>query len=89
MEFEQLNGRYLRLRQELASAYAARPWHDGHIDRLANDLASIERQLSAAAPSRAQKIEVRLPSVHGDGQAIGAQPFGENPAVLWKMFGFR
>lgn len=48
MDFEQLNGRYLRLRQELASAYAARPWHDGHIDRLANDLASIERQLSTA-----------------------------------------
>lgn len=49
MEFEQLTGRYRRLRQELANAYAARPWHYGRIVRLVNDLASIERQLSNAS----------------------------------------
>lgn len=48
MEFKQLTGRYSRLKQELADAYDARPWRDGHVDRLANDLASIERQLSNA-----------------------------------------
>ena len=47
MEFDQLAGRYIRLKQELAAAYSALPWRDGHIDRLADDLASIERQLSA------------------------------------------
>lgn len=50
MEFDQLTGRYIRLKQELAAAYSALPWRDGHIDRLADDLASIERQLSATKP---------------------------------------
>lgn len=48
MQFEQLTGRYIRLRQELESAYAELPWRDGHIDRLASELASVERELSIA-----------------------------------------
>ena len=47
MEFDQLTGRYIRLKRELAAAYSARPRRDGHSDRLADDLASSERQLSA------------------------------------------
>ena len=49
VEFDQLTGRYIRLKQELAAAYSARPRRDDHIDRLADDLASIERQLSATS----------------------------------------
>jgi len=48
LALEQMTGHYVRLRQELATAYVARPWHSGHIDRLANDLATIERQLAIA-----------------------------------------
>ena len=45
MQLEPLMGRYFRLKQELAIAYRARPWHSGTIDRLANDLAATERAI--------------------------------------------
>lgn len=48
MEVDQLSGRYVRLKQELATAYVASLWRDGLIDRLANELASVERQLLVA-----------------------------------------
>ncbi|HWH83577.1 MAG TPA: hypothetical protein VNU71_15200 [Burkholderiaceae bacterium] len=54
MALEQLMGRYFRLRQELAMAYNAQPWHSARIDRLANDLALTEREIAAAAPSDEQ-----------------------------------
>jgi hypothetical protein len=46
MTTEQLTGRYLRLKQELAAAYREQPWQSAQIDRLANDLADTERQLA-------------------------------------------
>lgn len=46
MNIDQLTGRYARLRHELETAYAASPWHDAHISRLADDIVWIERQLS-------------------------------------------
>ena len=46
MNIDQLTGRYARLKDELERAYATSPWHDAHIDRLVDDLVSIERQLS-------------------------------------------
>lgn len=46
MNIDQLTGRYTRLKDELETAYATSPWHDAHINRLADDLMSIERQLS-------------------------------------------
>jgi len=46
MNTDQLTKRYARLKAELETAYATSPWHDGHINRLADDLVSIERQLS-------------------------------------------
>ena len=49
MKFAQLTGHYIRLKQKLATAYYALPWHGDHIHRLANDLASIELQLSAVS----------------------------------------
>ena len=48
MTNEQLIGKYGRLRNELAAAYAEPAWHlgrTGRIDRIANDLAEIERSL--------------------------------------------
>ena len=46
MNIDELTGRYARLKDELETAYATSPWHDAHINRLADDLVSIERQLS-------------------------------------------
>jgi hypothetical protein len=50
MELEQLMGRYFRLKQELAQAYRAQPWHGPRADRLAEDLAATERQIAALQP---------------------------------------
>ncbi len=46
MTLDQLMGRYFRLKQELSIAYLARPWHTQLIDRLANDLATTEREIA-------------------------------------------
>lgn len=47
MTLDQLIGRYFRLRQELAIAYAQKPWHAPRIDRLANELSETERLIAA------------------------------------------
>lgn len=49
MTFVQLMGRYQRLKRDLATAYNARPWHSAHINRLADDLLAIERELQEMA----------------------------------------
>ena len=45
MSHDELIGTYMRLRQELALAYAAPSWNKRQIDRLANDIARIERAI--------------------------------------------
>lgn len=52
MEMDQLMGRYLRLKQELAIAYKAQPWHSGRISRLANDIARAETEIAALEHAR-------------------------------------
>ena len=49
MEVDQLSGHYVRLKQELATAYGASAWRDGHIDRLVNELATVEHKLLVAS----------------------------------------
>lgn len=46
-----LQQEYARLRAQLAEAYDAPVWQTGRIDRLANALAAVERQLAAQAPA--------------------------------------
>lgn len=51
MTNQQLVCKYLRLRGELASAYAAEPWKScrlGHIERVSRELATVEHALEAA-----------------------------------------
>ncbi|MDE2093406.1 MAG: hypothetical protein KGI87_06100 [Burkholderiales bacterium] len=55
MELEQLMGRYHRLKQELAAAYKTQPWHAARIDRLADDLAAAEREITALQPHEARR----------------------------------
>jgi hypothetical protein len=61
MDQEQLMGRFVRLKHELSTAYAAQPWHSGLIDRIADDLAETERQIAAAHPTDEQAGESMLP----------------------------
>ena len=60
MDLEQLMGRYFRLKQELAIAYKAQPWHSGRIDRLADELAATEREIAARQPADEQWNEPLL-----------------------------
>ena len=46
MTLDQLMGRYFRLQQELAIAYAQKPWHGTLIDRIATDLSHTERLIA-------------------------------------------
>lgn len=50
MQFEQLMGRYSRLRRELADAYTAMPWNVRWIDRLADEVAATEREMASHQP---------------------------------------
>ena len=47
MTLDQLMGRYFRLKQELAIAYAQKPWHVPRIDRLASELSETECLIAA------------------------------------------
>ena len=51
MNRDQLMGKYFRLQQALSVAYLAQPWHPERVDRLANDLAAVERQIAAIQPT--------------------------------------
>jgi hypothetical protein len=52
MNIEQLIGRCSRLRQELLAAYGASPRNGGRIDRLADELASTEREIAVILASQ-------------------------------------
>lgn len=70
MELQPLIGRYFRLKQELAIAYNAQPWHSGRIDRLANELSATEREIAALnrlAPARLDGITIPASSARGSG----------------------
>ena len=47
MELDQLTGRYRRLKDELAAAYAQATWPTGRIDRLASEISETEREIAA------------------------------------------
>jgi hypothetical protein len=47
MGLTQLTGKYTRLREELASAYAAPVWQSGMIDRLTEEILETERALAS------------------------------------------
>lgn len=60
MTNNQLTGKYARLRNELAAAYAESTWsvgRSGRIDRIAGELAEIERTLAV------QRLGARLINV--------------------------
>ena len=61
MDQEQLMGRFVRLKLELAVAGRAQPRQSARVDRIADDLASTERQLVALRPVDEQCGESMLP----------------------------
>ena len=69
MNTDQIRGRYFRLQQELAAAYAFVPWNTGHIDRLTNELAHTERELATA---RADVHATDMPSANSDSPRISS-----------------
>ena len=60
MDLEQLTGRYIRLKQELADAYKAEPWQRGRIDRLANELCATEHEIAAIQAREMRQHEAAL-----------------------------
>jgi hypothetical protein len=44
--------RYYQLTQELAGAYGTRPWNSGEIDRLADEIAAVERQMTGLSQAQ-------------------------------------
>ena len=51
MTVEQLFGKYRRLQGELAQAYAEGDWNHARVDRIANEIARVEHELAAQAPT--------------------------------------
>jgi hypothetical protein len=73
MGIDQLMGRYVRLKQELAVAYNAKRWQSNQIDRLANDIAAAERQIAAMQPVDEQCSEAMFHYV-GAGRSAAGMP---------------
>jgi len=55
MKQQELEGRYKRLKQELAEAHACSIWDSPHLDRLARELFEIDRV------ARSQETETQAP----------------------------
>ncbi|MFN3417540.1 MAG: hypothetical protein ACK4ZD_14640 [Caldimonas sp.] len=53
MNHRNLQEEYSRLRAQLADAYNAPRWETGRIDRLADELAALERRLARQPPDTA------------------------------------
>lgn len=75
MDLDQLNGRYRRLKDELARAHAQEPWPTGQIDRLIEEISAAKLAIAAigpralatadssTVPTSAGKSTTRTPSV--------------------------
>ena len=50
MHFEQLIGKYQRLRDELAQAYSDPVWNTSRINRLSDDIVATERAMAKSLP---------------------------------------
>ena len=57
-----LQEEYSRLRAQLAEAYSAPRWETGRIDRLADELAALERRLARQSPDAAWTDTVLAPA---------------------------
>ncbi len=62
MDLDQMNGRFQRLKDELAHAYAQEPWPTGRIDRLIEEISATELAIAAIAPE-VPRTTTRTPSV--------------------------
>ena len=57
MTLEQLFGKYMRLREELSEACRAPVQQDRHIDRLADEMAIVQREITGFSPLDEQTAE--------------------------------
>ena len=89
MDLDQLNGRYLRLKDELASAYAQQPFPAGRIDRLAEEIAqteleivAVEAQTSAASADVATgNLPAGIPAPAPTAAPAAGKPISRTPSV--------
>ncbi len=72
MDIQQLTGRHLRLRRELAAAYASVPWNTGLVARLVKELAANEREMATSIADRL-RVVMKPPSSPLDSRAQPAQ----------------
>ena len=50
MRLEELVGKYMRLRADLSQAYGALHWNSAHVDRIGDEMASVERSILKTRP---------------------------------------
>ena len=50
MGLEELVGKYMRLRAELSEAYGASHWNRERVDRITDEMASVERAILKTPP---------------------------------------
>ena len=72
MSNEELLGKHNRLREELSAAYAEPSWDTAHIDRIASDLAKVERVL-ALRGSRPTQALVQRPLQQAESLGLEAR----------------
>ena len=74
MPFDQMLAIYMRLRQDLAEAYAAPRWNEGLLDRLTGEIAKLEQALARIQPHDEQTNDM-LPhfAKAAFGEKLGAE----------------
>ena len=73
MDLDQLNGRFQRLKDELAHAYAQEPWPTGRIDRLIEEISAAELAIAAVAS--------RAPATAGPSAVPTSKSTSRTPSV--------
>ena len=82
IDLDQLNGRYQRLKDELASAYAQQPWPTGRIDRLAEEIAQTELAIALIeAPTSAASTDGSIANLADQISAPSPSPAAAKPTA--------
>jgi hypothetical protein len=67
MSVDQLFGKYRRLKKDLSAAYSQPQWNAALVDRLVNEISTVEQELALRAP-----IALRSPPSQDEGRGAEA-----------------
>ena len=72
MSVDQLFGKYRRLKKDLSAAYSQPQWNAALVDRLVDEIGSVERELAMRAPAGVPLLSEMPPVAPEEGPRVDA-----------------